>query len=83
MSTHNIGFYEDLTKLSLNFHQICTLSLLLDFLFHSLQSQSQIVANVFLCQALLLNIKQCYFFKIVFRLTLPDTNSLLILLAQL
>ena len=22
MSTHNIGFYEDLTKLSLNFHQI-------------------------------------------------------------
>ena len=22
MSTHNIGFYEDLTKLSLNYHQI-------------------------------------------------------------
>ena len=22
MSTHNIGFYEDLTKISLNYHQI-------------------------------------------------------------
>ena len=29
MSTHNIGFYEDLTKLSLNYHQIRTLFLLL------------------------------------------------------
>ena len=29
MSTHNIGFYEDLTKLSLNYHQILTLFLLL------------------------------------------------------
>ena len=31
MSTHNIGFYvyEDLTKLSFNYHQIHTLSLLL------------------------------------------------------
>ena len=29
MSTHNIGFYEDLTKLSFNYHQICTLSLFL------------------------------------------------------
>ena len=28
LSTHNIGFYEDLTKLSFNNHQICTLSLL-------------------------------------------------------
>ena len=28
MSTHNIGFYEDLTKNYLsNYHQICTLSL--------------------------------------------------------
>ena len=30
MSTHNIGFYEDLTKLSLNYHQIRTLFLLLE-----------------------------------------------------
>ena len=30
MSTHNIGFYEDLTKLSLNYHQIHTLFLLLN-----------------------------------------------------
>ena len=29
MSTHNKGFYEDLTKLSFNYHQICTLSFLL------------------------------------------------------
>ena len=29
MSTHNIGFYEDLKKLSLNYHQIRTLFLLL------------------------------------------------------
>ena len=29
MSTHNIGFYEDLTKLSLNYHQIRTLFFLL------------------------------------------------------
>ena len=29
MSTHNIGFYEDLTKLSVNYHQIRTLFLLL------------------------------------------------------
>ena len=29
MSTHNIGFYGDLTKLSLNYHQIRTLFLLL------------------------------------------------------
>ena len=29
MSTHNISFYEDLTKLSLNYHQIRTLFLLL------------------------------------------------------
>ena len=29
MSTHNICFYEDLTKLSLNYHQISTLFLLL------------------------------------------------------
>ena len=27
MSTHNIGFYEE-AKLSLDYHQICTLSLL-------------------------------------------------------
>ena len=30
MSTHNIGFYEDLTKISFNYNQIRTLSLLLD-----------------------------------------------------
>ena len=30
MSTYNIGFYEDLTKFSFNYHQICTSSLLLD-----------------------------------------------------
>ena len=29
MSTHNIGFYEDVTKLSFNYYQICTLTLLL------------------------------------------------------
>ena len=29
MSTHNIGFYEDLTKISLKYHQIRTLFLLL------------------------------------------------------
>ena len=29
MSTYNIGFYEDLTKISFNYHQIRTLSLLL------------------------------------------------------
>ena len=29
MSTLNIGFYEDLTKISFNYHQIHTLSLLL------------------------------------------------------
>ena len=29
MSTYNIGFYEDLTKISFNYHQISTLSLLL------------------------------------------------------
>ena len=33
MSTHNIGFYEDLTKnyllIIIKYHQICTLSLLL------------------------------------------------------
>ena len=29
MSTHNIGFYEDLTKIILNYHQINTLCLLL------------------------------------------------------
>ena len=26
MSTHNIGFYEDLTKLSLNYHQISSIT---------------------------------------------------------
>ena len=30
MSTHNIGFYEDLTKIIIKYHQICTLFLLLD-----------------------------------------------------
>ena len=29
MSYNNVGFYEDLTKISLNYHQIRTLSLLL------------------------------------------------------
>ena len=29
MSTHNIGFYEDLTKLSLNYHQISSNTLLI------------------------------------------------------
>ena len=29
MSTHNICFFEDLTKLSFNYHQIRTLSLLM------------------------------------------------------
>ena len=29
MSTHNIGFYEEISKLSLNYQQIPTLSLLL------------------------------------------------------
>ena len=29
MSTHNIGFYEEIAKLSLKYHQICTLFLLL------------------------------------------------------
>ena len=29
MGTHNICFYEDLTKISINYHQIRTLSLLL------------------------------------------------------
>ena len=31
MRTHNIGFYEDLTKSSFNYHQICTLSHLLRY----------------------------------------------------
>ena len=38
MSTHNIGFYEDLTKIIselssniIKYHQICTLFLLLDY----------------------------------------------------
>ena len=31
MSTHNIGFYEEITNLSLNYHQICTLFLLLNW----------------------------------------------------
>ena len=29
MSTHNMGFYEEISKISLNYPQICTLSLLL------------------------------------------------------
>ena len=29
MSTHNIGFYEEIAKLSLNYHQIRTIFLLL------------------------------------------------------
>ena len=31
MSTHTIGFYEDLTKLSLNYHQISSNTLFLLF----------------------------------------------------
>ena len=42
MSTHNIGFYEDLTKLSFNYHQIRTLSLLL-----VLKSQSTPKKSIF------------------------------------
>ena len=30
MSTHNIGFYEELKKLSFNYHQIHTLPVLLE-----------------------------------------------------
>ena len=29
MSTHNMGFYEDLTKISLNYHQISSNTLLI------------------------------------------------------
>ena len=31
MSTHNIGFYEDLTKIIIKYHQIRTLFLLLKY----------------------------------------------------
>ena len=31
MSTHNIGFYEEISKISLNHHQICILSLPLQY----------------------------------------------------
>ena len=33
INTHNIGFYKDLTKIIFQYHQICTLSLLLGKLF--------------------------------------------------
>ena len=51
MSTHNIGFYEDSTKfLSLNYHQICTLFLLLTnphlFLYFIFQSSNRLVKEV-------------------------------------
>ena len=35
MSTHNIGFYDDLTKLSLNYHPISSNTHLISFAGHA------------------------------------------------
>ena len=42
MSTHNIGFYEDLTKISLNYHQISSNT-------HLISSADAIAVIVFSC----------------------------------
>ena len=47
MSTHNIGFYEEIAKLSLNYHQICILSFLLVMCLIGFSSLSDETKNYF------------------------------------